>query len=95
MKKFNNIQELHIAAANRAHSANLSCGGVFDANGARCSDLSKEMNVARSSLQFCGGAYAKFVVSPAASAIDAVYVANLGWAPTTVKEFSAYKNGEV
>ena len=45
MKKFTNKNELINAHAEKAHLANLSVGGVFNADGSRFSDLATEVEV--------------------------------------------------
>jgi hypothetical protein len=42
MNKYNTIPEMLEARAQQTHAANLQCGGVFDADGNRTSNLAHE-----------------------------------------------------
>jgi hypothetical protein len=77
MKKYNTVAELIEAKAKASHEANLKDGGVFK-DGERTSDLATEMKLAKKSLLYVGGNYAKF--EGIYETVECVYIKNFGYA---------------
>jgi hypothetical protein len=64
MRSFKTKAELIEAKAQAQHEANLSYGGVFNADGSRYSDIETERQVAASRVAWCGRGYERFYGLP-------------------------------